>query len=91
MEILYDYLSYESPKIGLFKIHTGEWNNGWLNNLVEYRIIGETEQEFIYKLLETGHGEWVGKEIIYHAYILPIGIHKTRLEYWINCQLSLFT
>lgn len=92
MEILYDYKPYEHPKNGLFRVETNEYKlpGGWIQKLEAIKIIGETDLHFIYELRESGHGEWIGSEVINYKYILPIGIHKSRLERWIDTQLSLF-
>jgi hypothetical protein len=63
---------------------------GWKQKHEAYTIIGETDLHFIYRLQESGHGEWVGDKVIQHQYILPIGIHKSRLVKWMDQQLTLF-
>lgn len=88
--IQYGYKAYAEPVAGLFGIDAGEWGvNGWVvrNDLIT--IIGETEDTYVYRLLETGHGEWVGEEVIEYEYVLPIGVHKSRLIRWEGIQLLL--
>ena len=94
LPILYDYVPYETPKKGLFNLEkeNGSYTlpYGWEKEQIEFLIIGEDNTSYIYKLKESGHGEWVGNEVIKHRYILPLGIHKSRLIKWTNNQLTLF-
>jgi len=92
MDILYNYQAYESAKRGLFLIETGEYKlpGGWERALEENSIIGETDDTYVVRLLQSGHGEWVGDTVVQRSYTLPIGINKTRFVKWVNVQLSLF-
>jgi hypothetical protein len=92
MEILYNYKAYDTPKKGVFNVETGEYKLpiGWLQKEVECIIIGETDLHYVEELLPSSHGEWVGDVVVEHKYILPIGLHKSRLVKWIDSQLCLF-
>ena len=90
MDILYNFIRYDSPKFGIFSITTSEYQNGWVSKEVEYKIIGEDDNSYVTHLLQSGHGEWVGDIVIRKEYILPIGIHKSRLVKWVPGQLSIF-
>lgn len=85
LSILYNYIPYEVPKLGVFNITSGEYKlpNGWLLNQDEILIIGETDDCYIAKLQPASHGEWVGEEVKKIEYILPLGVHKSRLVKWI--------
>jgi hypothetical protein len=92
MEIKYNYQPYELPKQGVFKIDDNIYGpNGWGYIESERLILGETKDHFVYELLATTQGEWVGDKVIYESFILPIGVHKSRFIKWsTNFQLSLF-
>ena len=92
MDTLYNFKRYAFPKFGLFNIDTNQYRypEGWVQKKSEYKIIGETDDCFVYKLIESGHGEWLGDNVIELKYILPIGIHKTRLVRWKEGQLTIF-
>jgi hypothetical protein len=92
VDILYDFKKYENPKKGIFRIETGDYKlpGGWVQKEETYIIIGETELWFIYRLQESGYGEWIGDKVIQHEYVLPVGIHKSRFVKWTDCQLALF-
>lgn len=84
MKILYNFIKYDTPKIGVFSVETGEYKAliGWVKKEEEASIIGETDNSYVTRLLESQHGEWVGNKVVQHKYILPIGIHKSRLIRW---------
>lgn len=84
-KVLYNYIPYEVPKLGVFNITTGEYKlpGGWLLRQDQILIIGESDDCFIEKLQPSSHGEWVGDTVIQTEYILPLGIHKSRLVKWI--------
>jgi hypothetical protein len=87
-----NYQSFEFKKRGIFEICTGiyELPIGWIQKHEEREIIGETDLLYVTHLLKSSHGEWVGNKVIQHQYVLPIGIHKSRLVEWVNSQLSIF-
>ena len=84
MEILYNYKPYEVSKVGVFEVETGEYKlpGRWVKREEENIIIGETDDCYVTRLLESGCGEWVGDGVVKREYILPIGLHKTRLIRW---------
>jgi hypothetical protein len=92
--ILYDYKKYANPRKGIFLVHknNGKYSlsDGWENELKEYTIIGEDNDSFVYKLKKSKQGKWVDGEVIIEKFILPIGLHKSRLVNWVDGQLSLF-
>ena len=92
VNVLYDFKKYENPKKGVFRIDTNEYKlpGGWVQKEETHTIIGETKLWFIYRLQASGHGEWVGDKVVQWEYILPIGIHKSRLVKWEDYQLELF-
>jgi len=91
MEVLYNYKAYPHPRKAIFSIDTNVYGrNGWVHKDEEHTIIGEDFDCYVTKLLSSGHGEWVGEEVIQRTYILPIGIHKSRLVKWVDTQLELF-
>lgn len=88
MKVLYNYKPYQFPMTGLFNITTDVYDNGWKLSQEKKLIIGEDDDSYVYQLLNSGHGEWVGEKVIQHKYILPIGIHKSRLVKWVAGQLQ---
>lgn len=92
--ILYGYVQYTTPRVGLFAI-TGdkyELATGWQRIEKSLVIIGEDSTAYVEKLVETGHGEWVGETIVQYKYTLPVGVHKSRLIRWLDepIQLTMF-
>lgn len=85
--ILHNYKSYDKLKKGLFSVPKidGKYSlsDGWENVEEEVSIIGEDDDTYVYKLLPTIEGKWVGKKVIHEEFLLPIGIHKSRLVKWI--------
>lgn len=92
--ILYDFIKYPTPRKGLFSVEkpNGEYilPDGWEQELEEVLIIGEDNTCFVYNLKPSELGKWVGNEVIVEKFILPIGIHKSRLVKWTPVQLTLF-
>lgn len=90
-EVLQDFQPYENPMFGLFKIPTLEYNaSGWVDKEESYKIIGEADGIYVHELQELTYDEWVGDETVERKYIIPIGIHKTRLIKFTSGQLSFF-
>ena len=91
--ILYKFKKYETPKLGLFSVCKKDakyTQNGWENELEEITIIGENDITYVYQLKESEHGEWIGDTVITKKYILPLGVHKSRLVQWLTGQLTIF-
>ncbi len=74
------YNLYEAPRFGIFRISTDHYTmaNGWSNKLEKAKIIGEDEDTYITELLPEDDGT-----------MLPLGIHRSRLERWTDGQLEL--
>lgn len=89
--ILYNYVPYEQAKKGVFSITTDEYKlpGGWVLKEEERIIIGETDDCFVEKLLESGHGEWIGDKVVQLNYTLPVGIHKSRFVKWLPTQIEI--
>lgn len=94
LPILYGFKRYDKPKVGLFSTekHNGSYSltSGWEKEIKEYLIIGEDSTSYVYKLKPTEEGRFVGNKIVRKKFILPIGIHKSRLLKWRTTQLSMF-
>jgi hypothetical protein len=92
--VLYDFKKYETPRVGLFNVpkERGKYNSltGWENNIIEVQIIGEDTTSYVYQLKETEQGKWVGNKVVKEHFILPLGIHKTRLIKWTSYQMTIF-
>ena len=77
-----NYVPYTVPKKMNFRVETGEYDlnrGGWVTKIEENVIIGETDDCYITRLLksegcDSWDKQWYGKK-----YVLPIGIHKSRL------------
>ncbi len=83
--ILYDYKPYAQPLKGLFTISGDTYGPyGW--NIIEKieTIIGEDTTAYITHLKPTGHGEYEGDRVVQYKYVLPLGIHKSRLIRWLD-------
>jgi hypothetical protein len=81
---------YLHPKKGLFSVHAGIWQNGWLQKEEEAKIIGEDADSYITRIVPSSHGEWVGDQVIERHYNTSLGYHKSRLLRWLPTQLALF-
>lgn len=85
IQILYDYKPFDESKLGLFNASVGgEFKND------KILIIGETDLHYIFKLEKVTEGTWIDDKVIYETFILPIGIHKSRLIQWLPTQITLF-
>ncbi len=89
--VLYNYQKYETEKKGIFRITTNQYKlpEGWVCKEEELTIIGETDDSYVEKLVPSESGEWVGDVVLSYNYILPIGVHKSRLVRWTHGQLTL--
>lgn len=92
MKVLYGYKPYQNPRKGVFRISTDEYKlpEGWVTRNDEVVIIGETNDSFVQEIRDYEEGKWVGNKVVRRKYLLPIGIHKSRLVKWITGQLELF-
>lgn len=94
LEIRGPYTPYEASKIGVFRVETGEYDlhgAGWIQVEEDSLIIGESEDCYINRLLETSDSWWEGDKIVTTPnYLVPFGIHKSRFVRWKTTQLSLF-
>jgi hypothetical protein len=85
IQILYDYKPFDESKLGLFNASLGgEYK------IKEILIIGETDLHYIFRLKKVSEDNWIDDKVIYETFILPIGIHKSRLIQWMPTQLSIF-
>ena len=60
---------------------------GWVQKEEVFTIIGECDHTFVYQLQPSAGNDLSSEKI---KYILPIGIHKSRLVQWISGQLTMF-
>jgi hypothetical protein len=74
------YCIYDAPVFGIFKITNDKYDisEGWGFDLVKHKIIGEDEHTYITRLIQEDDGS-----------MLPVGIHRTRLDHWTSGQLEL--
>lgn len=88
------YKHYKHPKRGVFSLEkpNGKYvlPGGWESELKEVVIIGEDDNCYVYELRESEQGYWVGEKVVNRKFVLPIGVHKSRLLNWIGTQLQLF-
>lgn len=94
LKIVHGYRPYAIPKKGLFRVPKKDGvyilPDGWETVIEESTIIGETSTSYVYKLKPTEEGKWVGNKVVTTQFILPLGIHKSRLVEWCTPQLKLF-
>lgn len=92
--VLYGFEPFDFPRVGLFSLEKNPTEfcieKGWLTDLKEETIIGETPDTYVTRLLNCETGEWVGDRVIKRKYTLPVGIHKSRWCSWTAGQLPLF-
>lgn len=81
LKIVNDYVPYKAPVKLFFNISSNIYDikqGGWVLNVEESLIIGETKDSYVTKLLKSvscdTDDSHYGEEII-----IPIGIHKSRL------------
>lgn len=74
------YSLYDAPRFGVFRITNDKYEieSGWGFDLVTNQIIGEDEHIYITRLIHEENGD-----------VLPIGIHRSRLDHWTSGQLAL--
>lgn len=91
-KVEFGFKEYAHPIRGLFRLETEEWKSpgGWVRKEEWLTIIGETKDSYDYKIIESEQGRWVGKKVIKRTYLLPVGVHKSRLITWEGKQLQLF-
>lgn len=82
---------YRQAKTGVFLVETNKYDIkvGWIRKEEEYSIIGENDEIYITRFLNSGYEVWEGTGKQQVNYTLPIGIHKTRFVRWKNIQLHL--
>lgn len=90
----YGYKEYATPRRAIFSVEKANGRyilgSGYEQELVEETIIGEDSTAFVTKIIESSHGRWIGNKVVSKTYLLPVGIHKTRLVQWLDGQLNLF-
>lgn len=77
---------YTESRKAIFKIHKGEWDNVE----EEVIVIGETDDGYITRIIETSIPYWdqYGR---YEAHMcLPLCIHKSRFVKWCSIQMEIF-
>lgn len=88
MKVLYNYKPYDKPRRGLFRVEDPDGiytKQGWNTKSEEHTIIGETKHSYITELKPYSnklHGE--------PECLLPLGVHKSRLQAWLTGQLQIF-
>lgn len=88
---MYNFKKFETARFGIFNITGDEYSSkGWVLKPTEFKIIGETDDVFVTRLVNSGLKEWEGDYVVERKYILPIGINKSRLVKWVSGQLSIF-
>jgi hypothetical protein len=94
LKIVHGFRPYEKEKKGLFRVLKPEggysFPEGWETQVEEITIIGEDRIAYAYRLQQAEQGTWVGNKVITKKFMLPIGVHKSRLIEWITPQLKLF-
>jgi hypothetical protein len=90
---MWGYRSWPQKKVGEFRIPTGKYDpkKGLVHRIERETIIGETDEWYVYRLMPTTTGELVGDKVVKKKILLPLGIHKTRLQKWLSGQLELFS
>jgi hypothetical protein len=83
--ILYDFNPYRYPRKGLFSVSKSHYTAQEVSI-----IIGETDDTYVTRLKESKQGYWEGDKVVQERFVLPIGIHKTRLIQWTEGQLQLY-
>jgi hypothetical protein len=80
-----EYIPYKYPKFGLFEIGTQEYDavKGWITEQQTLKIIGETQDNYIERLIESGEYTIV-KGLPGPKHMTAIGPHKTRLIKWVS-------
>lgn len=99
MEILYNYIPYKHPKLGVFSITGDKWVDnpergygGWEVIEREEYIIGESDDSYTTKLVKHRICDTSAPNYN-ETVLLPLGIHKSRLIKWKTSpgdQLKLF-
>ena len=85
LPILYNFIPFEYPRKGLFSVSKSHYTAQEVSI-----IIGEADDTYVTRLQESEQGHWEGDKVVKERFILPVGIHKTRLIQWTEGQLPLF-
>lgn len=75
---------YDTPKKGVFAVHTGEYKEGWVNAEQEFTIIGEDSISYVHRTQPLTYEIWERYTLVKKTLEIPIGIHKARLVRWIE-------
>lgn len=89
-----NFIPYEKPRKGTFSVHKTDPSeytvNGWTCIPVQDTIIGEDEDTYVTRLLESYYDEWVGDSKRTVKGKICLGYHKSRLIKWDAVQLTIF-
>ena len=89
-----NFTKYDQPRKGTFSVHKTDpaiYNkNGWVCVPVQDTIIGEDEDTYVTRILDSSYDEWVGDTKRTVKGKICMGYHKSRLIKWDAVQLSLF-
>lgn len=89
-----DYKPFAAARVGVFQVHDTDKEytlpGGWSQKIEEHKIIGETTDHFITRLLPSTIGYWIKGKVVEYSYTSTIGLHKSRLVKWHPYQLTLF-
>jgi len=80
-----DFIKYDSPKKGSFWVlsEQGEYNSkGWVQVPVNAIIIGETDDCYVTRILDSTYDERVGDAKKTVTGKILLAYHKTRLIKW---------
>jgi hypothetical protein len=82
---------YNLPKIGIFRVETGDYDPlvGWVQKEEKIKIIGEDTQTYISRTQPLNYGIYENGVVKQINTVIGIGPHKTRLVRWIETQLEL--
>lgn len=85
---------FDFPKNGIFQVlktpNEYKLPGGWVLEDVELKIIGQTEDCYIKKVIEVEYGVWVGNKVFPYKGKVYLGPHKSRFVKWVPSQLQLF-
>jgi|JI9StandDraft_2_1071091.scaffolds.fasta_scaffold175580_2 hypothetical protein len=86
-----DFILYEFPKQGVFRVETGEYKlpGGWVQIEEKSTIIGETSQHYVTGIINGEIGMWEGDKVVKYKYTSHPGYHKSRFVRWCDTQLVL--
>ena len=83
---------YPFPRVAVYNRPGEKYNlpGGWQDTPTDALVIGETEDEYVTKIMESETSYWDEYGRYNASYCYPFGFHKSRFIEWKEAQVALF-